>query len=281
MEKVKIVTSSVCYLPEEVIEKYDIKIIPNYVRFGDKTYAERIDITDNEFYERVRKGELPYTVGPSAGDFIKVYKPLIEEGHSIISLFESIGLSSTINAANAAKRLLGNPDIYILDSGFGSLGLGYQVLEVAKRLYDEGMSKENVIKELPSIRDRANLFFIVKDLYYLARLGRISKAKALLGSAIKITPLFCIHKGFVDVLEQPRTIKKAKHRMVELTKEIVSKRGLRYISVMWGDNKKEAEEYRKTCERELGIKVDLRRLGPVIAAHTGPQVLFLNFYTKQ
>jgi DegV family protein with EDD domain len=281
MEKVKIVTSSVCYLPEEVIKKYDIKITPNYVRFGDNTYAERIDITDDEFYEKVRKGELPYTIGPSAGDFIKVYKPLIEEGYSIISLFESIGLSSGINAANTGKKLLGNPDIYILDSGSGSLGLGYQVLEVAKRLYDEGMSKENVIKEIPSIKDKANLFFIVKDLHYLARLGRIGKAKALLGSAIKITPLFYIRKGFVDVLEQPRTIKKAKHRMIELTKEIVNKRGLKYMSVMWGDNREEAEEYRKTCEKEFGIKVSLWRLGPVIAAHTGPQILFLNFYTER
>ena len=280
MEKVKIVTSSVCYLPEEIVKRYDIKIAPNYVRFGDKTYAERIDITDDEFYEKVRKGELPYTVGSSSGDFIKVYKPLIKEGYSIISLFESSGLSSTINAANAAKKLLGNPDIYIFDSWFGSLGLGYQVLEVAKRLYDEGMSKENLIKEFPSIRDRANLFFIVEDLHYLARLGRVGKAKALLGSAIKIKPLFYIHSGFIDVLEQPRTIKKAEHRMIELTKKIVNKRGLKYMSVMWGDNREEAEEYRETCEKEFGIKVSLWRLGPVLAAHTGPQVLFLNFYTK-
>ena len=280
MKKVKIVTSSVCYLPDEIIKKYDIRVVPDYVRFGDKTYAERIDITDDEFYKRIREGELPYTAGPSIEDFIKVYKPLIEE-YSIISLFESSGVSGTINVANTVKKLLGNPDIYIFDSWFGSLGLGYQVLEVAKRLYDEGMGKEDVIKELPSVRDRTNLFFVVEDLHYLARLGRVSKAKTLLGSAIKIKPLFYIHRGIVDALEQPRTMKKAKYRMIELTKEIVEKRGLKYMSVMWGDNREEAEEYREACEKEFGTKVSIWRLGPVLAAHTGPQVLFLNFYTEK
>lgn len=280
MEKVKIIADSSCYLSDEIIKKYDIRVVPNYVRFGDQAYAERIDITDDEFYERIRKGELTYTAAPSAGDFIKVYKPLIEKGYSIISLLESSGVSGAINIANTAKKLLGNPDIYIFDSWSGSLGLGYQVLEVAKRLYDEGMSKEDVIKELPSIRDRINVFFIVGDLHYFARLGRFSNAKPLLSSAIKIIPLLHLHKS-IDMPEQFQTMKKAKHRMIELTKEITSKRGLKYMSVMWGDNREEAEEYRETCEKEFGIKIPLARLGPSVAAATGPRVLFLPFCTER
>ncbi len=282
MKKVKIVTDSTCYLPEEIIKKYDIKIAPLYVRFGDKVYAEHVDIQDEEYYERMGKGELPDTTQPSTDDFIKIYEPLLEKGYSIISLFMSTNMSGTVNAANTAKKALGNPDdIYIFDSQFTSLGLGYQILEIAKKLYEEGMSKEDVIKEMPAIKDKMNIFFVVKDLFYLARLGRIGHAKALVGSIVKIKPILYFHDGFVDTLEQPRTLKKAKQRTLELTKEIVDKRGLKYISVIWGDNREEAEEYRDLCEKEFGVKIPLTRLGPVIATHTGPKVLSIHFYTER
>lgn len=280
-EKVKIVTDSTCYLPEEIIKKYGIEIVPLYVRFGDKTYAEHIDISDEEYYARIRRGELPDTAQPSAEDFIKVYEPLVEQGYAIISPLISAEMSGTVNAANAAKKALGNPDIYIFDSWFNSLGLGFQVLEIAKRLYEQGMSKDEVIKELPSIRDKMNIFFVVGDLFFLSRLGRIGRAKALVGSIVKIKPLLYFHEGFVDTLEQPRTMKRAKKRMLELTKEIVSKRGLKYISVIWGDNREEAEDYRDICEKEFGRKISMTRLGPVIGTHTGPEVLSLHFYTEK
>ncbi len=281
MEKVKIVTTSTCQLPVEIIRKYDIEVVPLYVNFGDQVYAERVDITDNEFYERVRKGELPQVSSPSTEDFVKVYKPLVEEGYSIISPLISSGLSGTINAAETAKKMLGNPDIYIFDSYFDSLGLGYQALEIAKELYDKKISKEEVIKELPSIRDRANLFLIVGDLHYLARIGRLSAAKALLGSAIKTVPLLYFKNGAPGMLERPRTMKRAKRRMIELTKEIVAKDGLKYMGIMWGDNREEAEEYRKSCEKEFGMDVSLLRMSPVTAAALGPRVLMLVFFTER
>jgi DegV family protein with EDD domain len=281
MKKVKIVTDSTCYLPEEIIKKYDIKIAPLYVRFGDETYAEHVDMQDEEYYERMKKGELADTTQPSTDDFIKLYEPLLEGGYSIISPLMSANMSGTVNAANAAKKALGNPDIYIFDSQFNSLGLGYQVLEIAKKLYEEGMSKEDVIKEMPAMKDKMNIFFVLKDLFYLARLGRIGHAKALVGSIVKIKPILYFHDGFVDTLEQPRTLKKAKARMLELTKEIVDERGLKYISVIWGDNREEAEEYRDLCEKEFGVKIPLTRLGPVIATHTGPKVLSIHFYTER
>ncbi len=279
--KVKIVTDSTCYLPEKIIKKYDIKIVPLYARFGDKVYKEHVEMSDDDYYKRVRNGELPDTAQPSADDFIAAYKPLVKQGYSIISPLISAEMSGAGNSANAAKQALGNPDIYIFDSWFNSLGLGYQVMEIAKMLYEEGKSKEEVIKALPAIRDKMNIFFVVGDLNFLARLGRIGRAKAVLGTIIKIKPLLYFHEGFVDVLEQPRTMKRAKRRMIELTKEIIGKRGLKYLSVIYGDNLEEAEQYKKECEEEFGVEIPLTRLGPVIATHTGPRVLSLHFYTQK
>ena len=280
MEKVKIVTDSTCYLSKDIIDRYDVKIVPLYVRFGEKTYRENIDMKGDECYRRIENGELPGTTQPTAHDFIKIYKPLVEKGYSIISPLISSKISGAVNAANAAKESLGSSDIYIFDSEFTTSGLGYQVLEIAKRLYDQGICKDEVINEMPSIRSRMNNFFIVGDLYFLARLGRIKKTEAVLGSMVKIKPLLYLHEGRIDTLEKPRTIKKVKLRMLELSKQIISKIGLKYMSIIWGDNRAETEEYRNICEKEFDRKISLTRLGPVIGTHTGPNVLSLQFCSE-
>jgi len=281
MAKVKIVADSTCYLPDELIKKYDIKIAPLYVRFGDDMFRERVDIKDEDFYKRIREGELPYTTQPATTDFITVYKPLIEEGYSIISPLISSEISGAVNAANAAKKSLGDPDIHIFDAKFTTLGLGYQIVEIAERLYERGMTKDEVIQEMPSIRDRMYNFFVVGDLYFLARLGRIKKTEAVLGSMIKVKPLLYMRDGAIDTLEKPRTMKKPKARMIEIAKQIVTEKGLKHMSIIWGDNKEEAEAYRDVCAKEFNKEVSMTRLGPVIASHTGPDILSLQFSTER
>ncbi len=281
MEKVKIVTDSTCYLSQDVVEKYDILVVPLTVRFGETTFKEHVDINDDELYERLRKGELPDTTQPSPEDFASVYKPLLDKGYSIISIHISIGISGTINSANAAKEALKTDKIWIFDSKFTSLGLGFQIMEIARMLYDEGKSLKEVLNEIPNLSNHMNIFFLVGDLFYLARLGRIGKAKAVMGTIIKIKPILYFDNGVVNVLEQPRTMKKGKERMIELVKDITAKKGLKYITITWGDNKEEAEEYKALCEKEFGIKIPLTRLGPIIGTHVGPDVLSIHFYTEK
>ena len=105
MKKVKIVTDSTCYLPEEIIKKYDIRIAPLYVRFGDKVYAEHVDIQDEEYYERMGKGELADTTQPSTDDFIKIYESLLKKGYSIISPLKGIIKSDTVLTASTLPNI--------------------------------------------------------------------------------------------------------------------------------------------------------------------------------
>jgi DegV family protein with EDD domain len=281
MDKVKIVTDSTCYMPQKFLDDNDINVAPLYVRFGDTTFQEHKTISDVDFYKRIGKGELPDTTQPSPEDFTKIYKPLINKGNSIISIHISAGISGTVNSANAAKEALGSPDIHIFDSKFTSMGLGFQIMEIVRMLHEEGMSKEEVLKEIPNLQKHMNIFFLVGDLFWLSRLGRIGKAKAIMGSIVKIKPILFFDDGVVNALEQPRTMKRGKERMIELTHEIVNKKGLKYMTVAWGDNHDEAEEYREICEKEFGIPVTLTRLGPVIGTHVGPEVLSIHFYTDK
>jgi len=281
MEKVKIVTDSTCYMPEDILKKYDIKAIPLYVRFGDTVFKEGVDLSNDDLYRRLRNGELPETSQPSPEDFEAVYKPLLDNGYSIISILISSGISGTMNSASAAKEALKTDKIHIFDSRFTSMGLGFQIIETAKMLYEEKRPLEEVLKEIPNLGKHMNILFLVGDLFWLARLGRIGKAKALMGTLIKIKPILFFDEGMVNALEQPRTMAKGKDRMIEITKEVIQKKGLKYLTIAYGDNKDEAEEYRERCEREFGIKVSLTRLGPVIGTHVGPEVLSIHFYTEK
>ncbi len=281
MEKVKIVTDSTCYMPKSYIDQYGITVVPLYVRFGDEAFKEGIDMTHDEFYKKVKTSQvLPETTQPSAEDFESVYRKLLDEGNEIISIHISAGLSGTLNSANAAKESIGSEKIHIFDSKFTSMGLGYQILEIAKMLYEEHMPLESVLNTIPTLYKHMNICFLVNDLFWLARLGRIGKAKALLGTIVKIKPILFFDEGVVNVLEQPRTLEKGKVRMVELLKEKVGKFGLKYITVAYGDNLEEAEVYRDFVEKEIGKSVSLTQLGPVIGTHTGPGVLSIHFYTE-
>lgn len=281
MEKVKIVTDSTCYMSEEILKNYDIKVIPLYVRFGDKMFKEGVDISNDELYKRLRNGDLPETSQPSPEDFEAVYKPLIDDGYSVISIHISQGISGTINSANAAKTALNTDKIHIFDSKFTSMGLGFQIIEIAKMLYEDKKPLDEVLKETSNLEKHVNILFLVGDLFWLARLGRIGKARALMGTLIKIKPILFFDNGVVNALEQPRTMAKGKDRMIEITKEIVNKKGLKYMTIAYGDNLEEAQEYRERCEREFGITVSLTRLGPVIGTHVGPEVLSIHFYTDK
>ena len=282
MEKVKIVTDSTCYMPKAYLEKYDIKVVPLYVRFGDEVYREGIEMTHDEFYKKLHTTkELPETTQPAPEDFEKVYKPLLDDGYEIISIHISAGLSGTVNSANAAKEALGSDKIHIFDSKFTSMGLGYQIMEIASMLYEENKPLNEVLETIPTLYKHMNIYFLVKDLFWLARLGRIGKAKAVLGTVVKIKPILFFDEGVVNVLEQPRTLERGKERMLELTKEKIAKLGLKYITVAYGENLEEAEKYRDFLERELNRSVSLTQLGPVIGTHTGPQVLSIHFYTER
>ena len=282
MEKVKIVTDSTCYMPKAYLEKYDIKVVPLYVRFGDEVYREGIEMTHDEFYKKLHTTkELPETTQPAPEDFEKVYKPLLDDGYEIISIHISAGLSGTVNSANAAKEALGSDKIHIFDSKFTSMGLGYQIMEIASMLYEENKPLNEVLETIPTLYKHMNIYFLVPDLFWLARLGRIGKAKAVLGTVVKIKPILFFDEGVVNVLEQPRTLERGKERMLELTKEKIAKLGLKYITVAYGENLEEAEKYRDFLERELNRSVSLTQLGPVIGTHTGPQVLSIHFYTER
>src|SRR3972149_3431118 len=132
MSRVKIVTDSTAYIAPELVLKYDLRVVPLSVIFGEKVYAEGVDITNEEFYKRLQSKPLPKTSHPSVADFAKAYTELTKGGNPVLSIHVSGKLSSTVDAARAAAKELSGAQIEVVDSQLTAMALGMVVLAAAK-----------------------------------------------------------------------------------------------------------------------------------------------------
>ncbi|MFC2029101.1 DegV family protein [Chloroflexota bacterium] len=277
---IKLVTDSTAYLPEERVRELDIRVVPLCVHFGQEICHEGIDITGEEFYARLKsEPELPTTSQPSAGEFLEVFKELHEAGHEIVCLTISSKISGTWNSALAAKDMLPEADISVVDSLYTTVALQLMV-EAAAETIGAGATREEVVKQVEEIRGKMLLLFVVDTLEFLAKGGRIGNARALLGTVLKVKPILVLQEGAIEPLEQVRTKKKAVARMEALVQEHLgdnaseARLGITHALVP-----EEAEALKKEMMQLLGCQEPLiHELGPVIGTHTGPGLLGIAAY---
>lgn len=192
-----IVTDSTSDIPTRLLEEYKIFQIPVDLTLENKTYLDGFDLSRNEFYEQLPTLEnLPTTAAPSAGRFQKLYEGIFNEGYSeIISIHAASALSGIYNAARLAAKEF-SESIHVLDSEQISLGLGFQVIEAARGI-SEKLPLEEILRKVKSIQKRLYVFALLDTFTYIHRSGRVSWAKARLGSILNIKPIVELRKGEV------------------------------------------------------------------------------------
>lgn len=278
---IRVVTDSTAYLQKDIIEKYGISVVPLSVEIEGKIYREGVDITDDEFYELLLKGFNVKTSQPTPNDFLETYKNILSEGDEIISIHISSKLSGTVNAANAAKALLGTDKITVIDSKSASEDLAYKV-EKACELANEGKSRDEIEKYIEEYYFRVFGYFLPMDINYLKRGGRINNFQHAVSSVMKLFFIVHLNEGRIDPLQIVRTEKKAKKELMNLVKRFSEKQGgIERGGVVFGGNKEEGEEYRKEVSEFLGINMRSARIGPVLGAHLGPRFLGIAFVTNK
>src|SRR3990170_5857943 len=149
MSKITIVTDSTADIPQDLVEKYKIKVVPLYVNFEDKSYLnDGVDITSKQFYEKLENAKKQVTTSqPTPQDFIKAYSELLKENEAIISIHISKKMSGTFSSAEMARKELSNKDIEVIDSELVHMPLGILVIKAAQ-LSQEGKSKEEILKAI-------------------------------------------------------------------------------------------------------------------------------------
>ena len=281
MSKVAIVTDSTASLPPEMIRGLNIQSVPLQVIWGEETYRDGLDITNEQFYARLGEAKvMPTTSQPSPAAFRTVYENLLDAGYDILSVHISSKLSGTMDSAIQARQTFPNAKIELVDSLSTSLGMGFAVLE-AGRAAEQGASLADCKAIVEKAIANSKLFFVLNTLEFLHRGGRIGGAQAFLGTALNLKPILELRNGRIEALERVRTFNKAQDRLLELfQQEVGSVRPVR-IGVLHANAPAEAERLLERARAMFNV-ADVREtlivpISPTLGTHTGPGCLGLAF----
>ena len=281
MAEVKIVTDSTAYLPTGLADKYDIRTLPLSVFFGRASYAEGVDITNEEFYEKLtHSGVFPTTSQPSMASFLSTYEELTRKGHPILSLHISGKLSNTVESALAASRELPGAQIEVVDTNLTAMALGMVVLCAGEAAY-EGRPLEEIKEYVQQLVQNVNLLFVVDTLEYLRKGGRIGGASALLGNILNIKPVLSLKEGRIEPVARVRTKQRALERLLELMDQRVPSRRPVHVSIIHAQALEEAVALEREVRQRFACReVLFSEIGPVLGAHVGPGTVGIAFYSE-
>ncbi|MDP3062045.1 MAG: DegV family protein [Chloroflexota bacterium] len=266
---VRVVTDSTADLPPEMAKQWGITVVPLNVHFGDQMFKDGVTITVEEFFRKLATGPLfPSTSQPSVGEFLEVYKRLTASGDHLVSIHISDKMSGTLNSARQAKEAMGpSAHVEIIDSMSASIGVGFVALEAAKVAHAGG-SPQQVADRARDLVPRLRIFFVVDTLEYLAKGGRISKAKAFLGNLLNVKPILVVKDGEVGPLEQVRTRERALDRLAQLIEQSAPLEALAVVHATTpADAISLADRLKRLAPRG---EVVMAHMGAVIGTHTGP-----------
>ena len=272
--KVQIITDSTSDMPEGLKEKLGIRVVPIYLRFGEKTYRDGLDITKDEFYRMlVSSPSHPATSQPNPEDFTSVYKEYCNNADGIVSIHISSKLSGTYNSANIARKTLQSRcPIEIIDSGFNSAGLGL-VVTAAARAANDGASLPEVVQEAKKAASEVRMFGIFETMKYLARSGRVNKTIAVASDILHVMPLLTFHQGEVVRAGLVRAMHKGMDRIYDFAKDNAP---IKEITVVHSQIYDQAKQLKQRLSKFVNEeKIGIAELGASLGAHGGPGVLLV------
>jgi DegV family protein with EDD domain len=202
--KTAIVADSTAYLPEELLEKYNIYTIPLNIILGEESYREGIDISTDEFFERMRNmDDLPRTSQPSIGDYILLLESLRKEEYTdVISFHLSAGISGTYQNALAAGKSVEGINLYAVDTEIACYVQGFMALYAAQ--HKDDMPIEKILENIEQMKTKeyTDAFFVVDTLNNLHKGGRLTNAQAVIGSMLKVKPILRFDDGKIIPYEK-------------------------------------------------------------------------------
>lgn len=192
---VAVVTDSSADLSDTVLDRHRITLIPLQVLFGDETFRDRVELKPEEFYRRLRAAkDLPTTSQPTPGEFVRVFRDVLQEADEIVAVLLSAGLSGTYQSAQAALRGGGLGRVHLVDSASASLGVGLLALRAAE-LAESGWRATDIAHELRRLRTQSGMFLTVDRYDNLLRSGRVSRGKAWLGGMLDVKPILSLDES--------------------------------------------------------------------------------------
>ncbi|PGR34127.1 fatty acid-binding protein DegV [Bacillus cereus] len=282
---VKIITDSAADLPVELLQAYDIDLIPLRVYDEAETeYLDGVTLESVTLLQKMREGAVYRTSLPSLETFQEKFVSYAKEGNPCIYLAFSSELSGTYQSSvvikEEVKEIYADLDLEIIDTKCASLGQGLVVLEAAKMAKD-GASKEDILNRVAFLMNHMEHIFTVADLQYLVRGGRLSKVAGFIGGLLNIKPILNVEEGKLVPLEKVRGKKKVLSRIVDIMEERGKDLKGQTIGITHGDDLETAEALKSLITERFGCEVFIvNTIGAAIGAHTGPGVITLFFLNE-
>jgi DegV family protein with EDD domain len=262
-----IVTDSTSDIPAAMLDVYEIYQIPTDLILDGKTYLDGFDLSRNEFYEKLPTlHNLPTTAAPAIGRFQELYDQIFSDGFTeIISIHAASALSGIYNAARLAAQEF-SQEIQVIDSEQLSMGLGFQVLEAARGAREK-LPIKKILPMIASVRERVHVFALLDTFTYIQRSGRVSWAKARLGSLLNIKPIVELKRG--EVLN--RGLARARNNGIRQLGEYLRRAGaLEKLAVLHTNAADSGKEFIKEYSPPLIGNPLLVNVTTIIGTHVGP-----------
>jgi DegV family protein with EDD domain len=276
---IRIVADSTCDLPEELIRKHRITVIPMYISVGLQEYRDGVDLSRQEFYERLPNFKpAPTTAAPGPEVFRQTYEQLAAEGATeILSIHIAVKLSAVFTIASQAAKETTAVPVTAFDSRQLSLGTGFQVLAAAQAA-EEGCSTSEILSMLEAQIARTHVFAALDTLEFLRRSGRMNFAVSFLGTLLQIKPFLKMYDGN-PTAERIRTRKGAVKRLIELLAEATP---LEKVALLHSRAEDRARALLQLVRHLLPAgEILVEEINPVLGAHIGPGVVGFVCISKQ
>jgi len=275
---IRIVTDSACDIPQALVEKYNITIVPLTFSFGDKEFIDRVSLTTEEFWKHCADSPiLPQTAAPAPGQFTQAYRTLIQQGASgILVISLSRELSATMQSAETGAKEPGvTVPVRFVDSRSASMGEGITVIAVAK-MAAAGASLDELEAAANNFASRTKVFGALDTLENLKKGGRISNTKALLASALAIKPIIEVREGKLEEGGKERTRGKALAFLIEKIKSAGEISDLAVLHAQCSDIDSFVAQLKTIHSGEIIVS----DIGSVIGSHTGIGTIGVTYHVK-
>ncbi len=275
-----ILVDSCSDVPQNIIEKENIYVVPIHLHYKNADYLDKIDISPEEVYERMPE-DVPTTSQPGLGEIIHILHKTADDGYeTVFAITISSGLSGTFNAIHIAAEEEKRLKVIVIDTLNIGIGAGASAIYAAQLIHEK-LSESEIIEKLRRSIKEAKVFFSVPTLEYLKKGGRIRKIDATIGSLLRINPVItCDEEGRYVIASKVRGRAKSIKEVIDLVFEQSKKHVKFYIMVSHGNAKEEAQKVLDDLKRRIpgAVNFFITDLSPALGVHTGPGMIGTGIY---
>lgn len=278
---IELITDSTSDISPALAEKLGVRVLPLTVNFGEEGFRDGVDISNADFYARLRQAEtLPTTSQINPETFVAAFQEALDRGNQVVGIFISSELSGTFQSAAIAKEMVDSDDVFVVDSRAVTLSLSLLLCEAA-RLRDEGREAGEIAQKITALREKLRLYAVVDTLKYLKMGGRISAATAVVGGVLGISPIIAIENGKVESAGKARGRKAGINWIRERTQE--EKIDLTRPIVIGHTDCVEAMETVAGAFADVAAQVPMvyrSDIGAVVGTHAGPGAAGIAYFVE-